>query len=327
MDDPLPPALAGTTVAPPRRSPLGLILRLAVTVACLALLLRIVHPRELIATLQRASWPFFLASLLANVCDESMATLKWRQLLRGVADPPPFLSMLRLTLEGRFIAFFLPSTVTADLYKGTVLTRSGRSGAAAFSSIVMERILGLLSIMTVGLVALGVLPAHLFGVNSAVTVVVAVGATAVGLAVFLNADRIAAVVLPMLPPRWQRLHTFLTGLAGAFAAYRGRAGLLVQAFLLSLLIQTTRAVAIWILARGVGDTTPFIYFVLLVPYVYLVNMLPIASSRVGLEQAVFVGLFSAVGMPPQTALAVSLLSVAVGFALVLPFGILLPFKR
>ncbi|TMQ70936.1 MAG: flippase-like domain-containing protein, partial [Candidatus Eisenbacteria bacterium] len=136
MDDPPPPALAGTPATPPRKSPLGLILRLAVAAGCLALLLRIVHPRELIATLERASWPFFLASLAAYVCDESLSTLKWRQLLRGVADPPRFRSLLRLTLEGRFIAFFLPSTVTADLYKGAVLTRRGRSGAAAMSSIV-----------------------------------------------------------------------------------------------------------------------------------------------------------------------------------------------
>ena len=57
------------------------------------------------------------------------------------------------------------------------------------------------------------------------------------------------------------------------------------------------------------------------------NLLPIASSRLGLEQAVFVGLFAAVGMPRETALAISLLSVAVGFVLVLPFGIGLLFRR
>lgn len=302
-------------------------LRGAVSVAVLVWLFRLVDVQELWGLVKRASPPLLVASLAAYVCDESLATWKWKRLLSGVSVERPFVALFRLTLEGRFIAFFLPSTVTADLYKGTVLARGGSTSAAALSSILLERILGLLSVVTIGLVAIGTLPATLLGVNSSVSVFMAVGATVMGLTIFLHADRIASVIVPRLPARWHRARSFLHDLASAFAAYRGQRGLLAQTFVISLLIQGARAVAVWVLARAVGDATPFVFFVLLVPYVYLVNLLPVASSRLGLEQAVFVGLFSAVGMPRETALAVSLLSVAVGFVLVLPFGIGLLFKR
>jgi uncharacterized protein (TIRG00374 family) len=303
------------------------VLRVAVSALVLAWLLRIVDLPELGKLLLRAAPPFLLASLAAYVCDESLATWKWKKLLHGVGLERPFWPLFRLTLEGRFIAFFLPSTVTADLYKGAVLARGGGKSTAAFSSILLERILGLLSVVTIGLVAVGSLPAAVLGAHAGVSVLAAVAVTAAGLAVFLHADRFASVTVPFLPERWVRVRTFLHDLASAFAAYRGKHGLLVQTFVISLLIQFARAVAVWVLARAVGDATPFVFFVLLVPYVYLVNLLPIASSRLGLEQAVFVGLFAAAGMARETALAVSLLSVAVGFVLVLPFGIGLLFKR
>jgi len=303
------------------------LLRVAVSAVVLVWLFRIVDVRELDAMLRRAAPPFLLASLLAYVCDESLATWKWKKLLHGVGIERRFWPLFRLTLEGRFIAFFLPSTVTADLYKGAVLARGGGKSTSAFSSILLERILGLLSVVTIGLVAVGSLPATVLGAHSGLSVLAAVAVTGAGLAVFLHADRFASVAVPYLPERWVRVRTFLHDLAGAFAVYRDKHGLLVQTFLISLLIQGARAVAVWVLARAVGDATPFVFFVLLVPYVYLVNLLPIASSRLGLEQAVFVGLFAAVGMPRETALAVSLLSVAVGFVLVLPFGIGLLFKR
>lgn len=301
--------------------------RVAVSAVVLIWLSRIVDLRETMALVHRAVPSLLLASLAAYICDESLATWKWQRLLGGVGVTWAFGPLFRLMLEGRFIAFFLPSTVTADLYKGAVLTRGGEASAAAVSSILLERILGLLSVVTIGLIAIGTLPATLLGMNSSTAVVAAVGATLVGLAVFLHADRIASLLVPRLPVRWVRIRRILHDLATAFAVYRGRKGLLVQAFLISLLIQGARAVTVWVLARAVGDGTPFVYFVLLVPYVYLVNLLPVASSRLGLEQAVFVGLFAAVGMPRETALAISLLSVAVGFVLVLPFGLSLLFKR
>jgi uncharacterized protein (TIRG00374 family) len=301
--------------------------RVAVSVAVLIWLWRTVDVRQMTALILRVSPSLLLASLAAYICDESLATWKWQRLLVGVGVTSAFWPLFRLTLEGRFIAFFLPSTVTADLYKGAVLTRGGETSAAAASSILLERILGLLSVVTIGLVAIGTLPSTLLGMNSSMAVVAAVGATLAGLAVFLHADRIASHLIPRLPVRWAGIRRILHDLTAAFAVYRGRKGLLVQAFLTSLLIQGARAVAVWVLARAVGDGTPFIYFVLLVPYVYLVNLLPIASSRLGLEQAVFVGLFAAVGMPRETALAISLLSVAVGLVLVLPFGLSLLFKR
>jgi hypothetical protein len=238
----------------------------------------------------------------------------------GLGIEPGFLSLFRVYLKGRFLGFFIPSSVASDVYKGAVLTRQHGYGKGVVSSIVLERLLGLVSIATISVVALGALPATVLGANAAASVAIALGATLAGLAVFLQADRIIRLALPTLPGRFATVHTFLHELAGAFSSYRGRGTLLIEAFFLSLLIQLARSAGVFALARSVADATPFWSFLLLVPYVYLVNLLPVASSRIGLEQGVFVVLFGAVGMAPETALAISLLSVLGSFLAALPGG-------
>lgn len=247
-----------------------------------------------------------------------LVTHKWRRLLQGLALDVRFLELFRIYLKGRFLGLFIPSSVAIDLYKGGALRRDVGTGQVIASSIILERLLGLVSIATISVIALGAMPSALLGASALSWVGAGVLATCAGLMLFLHADRLALGVLPHLPARWGRLGTFLHELASSFSAYRGHTRLLAETFLLSLVIQVVRGAGVWVLARAVDDPTPYVYFLLLVPYVYLVNLLPVASSRVGLEQGVFVALFGALGMRPETALAISLLSVACDFVTALP---------
>jgi glycosyltransferase 2 family protein len=310
-----------------RRAAVVLLAKLALGGAVLYWVFHSVDLSELAVSMRRASPALLAGALVLFVADDLVTTHKWRRLLEGVGIRPSFRRLFQVYLKGRFLGFFVPSSVTSDLYKGAALSREHGSGKAVVSSIVLERLLGLVSLATIGVVAAGALPARVMGVSSAATVAIGAAATLAGLAVFLQADRIARAALPLVPSGWLRVRSFGQELAGAFAVYRARVPLLVEAFLLSLVIQATRSAAVFALARAVDDRTPFLYFLLLVPYVYLVNLLPVASSRLGLEQGVFVVLFGAVGMSPETALAISLLSVAGSLVACLPGGFWLAVER
>ncbi len=303
-----------------RGSAFAWIVKSAVAVAVLAWLATGVNLGRFFASMAGASLPLLAVSLAVFLADDLLVAHKWRRLLHGAGIATGLWTLFQVYMKGKFIAFFIPSSVTSDVYKGAALTREHGSGKAVVSSIVLERLLGLVSIATISVVAAGALPARILGFGSGTAVAIAATVAAGGLAAFLSADRIAGAALRCFPVGWQRLRTFLVDMAAAFSVYRGQRALLAETFALSLLIQVSRSLAVWILARAVDDTTSFLYFLLLVPYVFLVNLLPVASSRIGLEQGVFVVLFAAVGMQPETALAVSLLSVAVGLVAALPGG-------
>jgi hypothetical protein len=293
-------------------------LRLALAALVLGVLAVLVDAASL-ARLARGADPALLAaSVAAFFVDQLLAVVKWRGLLAGIGVEVGLYRLFKTATKGFFVSFFLPSALTADLYKGIELARAQGGGSAVTSSIVLERLLGFASIVTVSAMALGALPTLRGGGAGLAAAALALG---LGLAAFLNADRVLAALLPALPARVARLDTVARELAAAFALYRGRRRVLVEAFLLSVAIQLARSAATWLVARAVGDATPFAAFVFLVPYIYLVNLLPFATSRIGLEQGAFVVLFAAAGMAPDVALTVSLLAVATGLVVALPGGV------
>lgn len=293
-------------------------LRIALAALVFGALAYLLDLRELAAVARSASAPWLIAAVAASLIDNLLTTQKWRLLLAGLELRVAFYPLFKTTTKGYFLSFFVPSALTADLYKGVALHRSLGSGHSITSSIVVERLLGVASIVTVGSMAIGWLPAALWDLGGGVGLALVGLALGAGLAGFLHADRILARLLPWIPARGRRVAGLLERLAGAFAAYRSQRRLLVVAFLFSVAIQFSRCTATWLVARSVADATPYWAFLVLVPYLYMVNMVPFATSRFGLEQGAFVVMFGAVGMPREVALVVSLLSVLASLLVALP---------
>jgi hypothetical protein len=302
-------------------------LRAALTLAIFWLLSRLVDMGQL-ATLARSASPSWLAgSVVIYALDQVLSVYKWQLLLAGLGLRVPFLPLFKTATTGAFIAFFVPSALSADLYKGVAATRALGGGARITSSIVLERLLGVASIVVVGLLSLSWLPHVVLGLDSASALGIATLVLAGAMAAFLHADLVFRRVEDRLPRALAGVSARLEALAGAFGAYRRERAILAATFLLSLGIQLTRCTGAWMIARGLGDATPYWAFLVFVPYIYMVNLLPFATSRVGLEQGAFVVLFGTVGMPPDVAVTVSLLSVLASLVVALPGGIWLMTDR
>lgn len=302
-------------------------LRIALTAAVFWALSRFVDAGEIVTLGRRASMPWLAAAVALYAADQALAVYKWQILLAGLGLRAPFWSLFRTATSGAFVAFFVPSALSADLYKGIATARSLGAGARVTSSIVLERLLGIASIVVVGLLCLGWLPRAIAGLDSAATLGIGAVVLAGGMGCFLHADSILRFVEGRLPRRFAALASRLEELARAFGSYRQQRAILVATFLLSIAIQLARSAAAFFVACAVGDTTPFWAFVVFVPYVYLVNLLPFATSRFGLEQGAFVVLFATVGMPADVAMTVSLLSVLASLVVALPGGLWLVADR
>jgi len=302
-------------------------LRIALAAAVFWALSRYVGAGEIVSLTRRASAPWLAAAVVLYAIDQALAVYKWQLLLAGLGLRVPFGSLFRTATSGAFVAFFVPSALSADLYKGIATTRSLGAGAQVASSIVLERLLGIASIVVVGLLCLGWLPRAIAGLDTAATLGIAALVLVGGMGAFLHADAILRAVESHLPRRLAGLAGRLEELARAFGAYRSERAILAATFALSVAIQFARSTAAFFVARAIGDATPYWAFPVFVPYVYLVNLLPFATSRLGLEQGAFVVLFAAVGMPADVAVAVSLLSVLASLVVAVPGGLWLVADR
>src|SRR4051794_6490652 len=111
---------------------------------------------------------------------------RWLVLLCALTpgSRPPFGAVLRIFFVSTFVGTFLPS-VGGDLYRAYSLSRLDVSGVESAASVLMDRVLGVMAIVIVGIAALALAPAAVRNVGMLVTLVAAsAGCLVAAVAVF-----------------------------------------------------------------------------------------------------------------------------------------------
>jgi hypothetical protein len=91
-----------------------------------------------------------------------------------------------------------------------------------------------------------------------------------------------------------------------FSAYRNQSGVISKTLLLSVFVQFTCILGVYVLALGIGQNIPFLALLIYLPLITLVSTLPISISGLGVREGAFVLLLGLIGVRPETATAISL---------------------
>jgi uncharacterized protein (TIRG00374 family) len=99
---------------------------------------------------------------------------------------------------------------------------------------------------------------------------------------------------------------FLSEFYNHFNLYQNQKGVIGKALLLSVFVQFSVIIAVYILSIGLGLQIPFLAFLIYLPLITLFSMLPISISGLGVREGAFVVFFGLIGVQPEAATAVSL---------------------
>jgi uncharacterized protein (TIRG00374 family) len=265
----------------------------------------------------------YLALVLVLVgIDRLVMIYRWVLLLRASGVSIPIRKAADIFLVSSFVGSFLPAGVGGDAARAVSLRNQTVEGGEALASVVVDRLLGMLSLAAMGAVGLLAWAPGAGTVWRAIAAVVVLGSLCV--ATFWG-DRIARFVVP------DRHHAGPVGrrllrLTDAVSRYRGRGGTLAQVMAWSILVQFLRITQAWLLGLGLGLTVPFAYYMLFMPLGLLMLLLPISVSGFGLPQGVIVWLLRPMGVADEASFALSTLIVLTGLAGNLP-GLLLWLRR
>lgn len=225
---------------------------------------------------------------------------------------------------GNFFNLFMPELVGRDLARGYYLYNSGDRKSESVSSIVAERFNGAAALFTISLIA--ALAGWALGMEVVRFNVVRGIAAVFGLFLVVTAvimHRRTEQALESLLARFgaTRLRTGLV-FARDVITYCKSPALMARTFAVSLVFQFSGVVATWLIALSLGDSTGFEYFAVILPMIWVVGMLPVSINGLGVREGAFVVLFGAVGMPQETAMAISLLWFAQNIGLGIIGGVL-----
>lgn len=266
-----------------------------------------------------ANVPLLLFALLIGFGSICLSVCRWQASLRVQGIHPPFLSLLTSTLVSGFLGFLLPS-FGEDAVRGYDLYKfSSKRGVNIAASILFERICGLLGHVVVGGVAL--LLYHDRIANR----------TIVHAAVVLYACIVAAlfIVFSATLSKWfvaiLRRNSLTGGIGDKVASlteavhlYRSNIKAWIQVLGLSLVFQFSGFLYFFVIAKSLGIAVGFSTFVLLVPVVIILSLMPISIGGLGVKEGLFVVLFTQLGVARESAFLIS----AVGSALHLVFVLL-----
>lgn len=239
-------------------------------------------------------------ALVLLVLAQLLSAVRWRAVLRDPAIGVVYL--FRLFLAGQFFGLFVPTVAGGDAVRALALSRATGRPAAAVSSVVADRLLGvaalLLYLLGAAVVFRGVLPGLLAragwaGPGGGVLVIGGVGLIVVLALAAFSWRRFK----PRLEPRLAAARELLVVPPRVWLGWLG----------LSMLVQATY-ILIWLsLARGLGLPVPPAFFFLAVPLVSLAAMLPITISGLGVREGVWIVLLRPFGVAAADAVGYSLL--------------------
>jgi len=227
---------------------------------------------------------------------------------------------MRVFFVSTFLGTFLPASIGGDAVRAYGLSREGVGGADAVASVMMDRLLGVLSILFVA--SAGALLARgLIDIRLLLPALGFLGAACVLALAVVFSPRLAVLMGSVIArlPRGQAPAHRLVAAIQRYAAYRGD---LVNVLLCSIAVQVLRVLQTYCLGLALGLTLPVGVYFALVPIILLIVLMPITINGIGTSQAGFVWLFGRAGVASAPAFALSVLFLAIAVVGNLPGGVL-----
>ena len=329
--------------------------RVVIAAALTALLLWQSNPKAVWQAAREADWRFIVLACVLVAIDRVLMAYRWWTLLApldaagrpegrhydtaarsrpevghydnstrsadlDVGRRPPLGTVMRIFFVSTFVGTFLPASVGGDAVRAYGLSKEGVQGVEAVASVLMDRLLGVISILIVAIA--GAILARdlidiraLFPALALLTVLCAVALTVV----FSPRAAIAAARLLAFLPRGRVTGTRLVT---AIQRYANLHLPMANVLLCSIAVQVLRVLQTYCLGLALGLAVPLGVYFALVPIILLIVLMPITINGIGTAQAGFMWLFGRAGVASAPAFALSVLFLAIAVVGNLPGGLL-----
>jgi len=290
------------------------ILQLLLSLLLLIWLVNRVGLGEIASVLADIDWAWYVPAFLLFLANTFLRTYRWHTLLSTLDNRASFWQLLYLYFLGFFFNNFIPSGFGGDVVKVISLHQEHGQGVEALSSVIMDRLTGLMGSSLIAMIILiwngvqvwlgrsnadlNLPPALLISIT-----LVSFG-TPLGFAFVRWGDPLG--LLSSLLPFTQRFtaNAKVQRLVGTVQQYAPH--ILARALLISFPFTLGLVAIQYAIARALSVEFPFYVFLLFVPIISIVNLLPLSFNGLGMREGVYQLLFVPVGVPDASAIAMSL---------------------
>lgn len=247
-----------------------------------------------------ASLPAIAATLAALSAANLAVALRWHLVLSAAKPSPGPGALLKLVFVGLFFNQALPTGIGGDAVRAWRCTKLGIALGPAITSILLDRATGYLVLVAVYGAALPSLLRVLPQASERISVTIVFGIALLALVALVSLDRMPRAVLQL------RLIEPLIALAREsrrLLTHPRRCGAVLS---LSLLSIGCLIIAFKFAADSVHSHIPLVTWLMVVPPVTLIQLVPVSLAGWGVREAALVVALGAFGVPAEAALATSI---------------------
>lgn len=285
------------------------ILQLGISLTLLVWLLGRVGFNEVTGTLANLHWGWYLPAFILFLSNIIIRAYRWYMLLKALNEEADLRNLIYLYFVGFFANNFIPSGFGGDVVKVVSLRQKHGRGAEALSSVLMDRITGLIGSAIIAFVALVWnsishttdvdLPGLLWVIIFLISIGIPVGFMIVRQFNPLRTmiDRFS--VMQQLPKYDKLLQLEETIRRYPLPTLLRSLGVSIPFTLNLIFVQFS-------IARALSVDLPLAVFGLFVPVIAILNLLPISFNGLGVREGAYLFLFTPIGVASESAISMSL---------------------
>jgi uncharacterized protein (TIRG00374 family) len=305
-----------------------LAVKIGVSLALYAYIFKKVDVGTLWQKTKTADPAYVVAAVLIYFVVQVMSAYRWYVLLSPLGIRVPFKKITGLYFVGMFSSLFLPSAIGGDFVRVYYLNKEARSLSGATTTVFLDRNLGLAALLVIATISAGLAGTMFNGVPLApIFGVILVAFLLTNLALFYRPSynllhkALKAFKLKRSDEKVERLFS-------SFNSYRGQASVILVATVLSVVIQIGGIAVNIIAGAGVGLHTDrgMIDYLVFIPAISLISMIPISINGMGWREAAYIVLFTSAGGEKSSAAMLALLWLVVLVLTSLPGGLIYAFQ-
>jgi uncharacterized protein (TIRG00374 family) len=303
------------------------IVKALVTVLLFVILFRRVDFNEFIGIILNARLELIGAAFLILWVGHYICIFRWRMLMRPLMPVLSFGRLFGIYCIGLFFNLTFPTVVGGDVVKMYYAGKPSRQYARSFAATFLDRDAGMLAMMIIACCAAAVRPVIIPGIPVPFIIWSAFAAfIAANILIFAPAAH-RGFVFQLNRFQLTSMAVRVDAISSAFQVMAKHGPVLGGSLVISLFNQLLVIAVTWVAAVGLRIDVPFSYFLVFVPVITLISMIPVSLNGMGLREYAYLSLFGALGVAHESCIALGLLSSAMIVLSSLPGGVIYIFFR
>lgn len=295
---------------PPRtgRQALLWLVKIVVSVGLLYVLLSRVDLSRLWHITRTASIPWLIAALGLYFAMVFVSAWRWGVLLHAQRIAVGLTTLLQSYLVATFFNNFLPSNIGGDVIRVRDTAAAAGSKTLAATVVLVDRGIGLLALVFIAAAGASLVSGPVTGALAAGPLWLAfAGGVAVAVPVLLSPRRVGQLLAPLkaLHQEWVELR--ISRLVAGLERFSETPGAMGLGFVGGVVVQAILVGFYAAIAHALAVPIPLAHLAVMIPLSFIVQMAPVSVNGLGVREATFSYYFAQLGLPLESALALSFL--------------------